>query len=110
MSKQPPLVVHCSPAEAVTNLLRNHNGHWFWAKFKKKDGTIREGTFRKGVAKGVSGTGTNPETYGNVGVFEVVTPRDEKGHYMKPTEQFRAFKPQNLIELHMHNTHYHCTR
>jgi hypothetical protein len=105
-----PLMVHCSPIEASTLLLKQHGGHWFFAKFRKSDGSIRQGTFRKGVSKGVKGTGTSPEQYGNIGVYEVVTPRDEKGHYMKPVEQFRSFKPENLIELHMHKTHYLCYR
>jgi hypothetical protein len=48
------------------------NGRFFSATFIKKDGTIRTGQFRTGVAKHVKGVGLNynPKDYGLRGVYE----------------------------------------
>ncbi len=53
-------------------LINAANGQFFAATFTKKDGSIRTGQFRTGVAKHVSGAGQkyDPKDYGLRGVWE----------------------------------------
>lgn len=60
--------------QAIYKLLDGANtGRIFFVEFKKKDGTIRRMTARKGVSKGVTGKGMNyrPLGKGYVTVFDM---------------------------------------
>ena len=50
-----------------------NSGRIFFIEFKKKDGTLRRMTARRGVSKGVTGNGRNhnPRRYNNVGVYDM---------------------------------------
>jgi len=54
-------------------LLRETNGRIFFAKFVKKDGSLRRMTARVGVSKGVTGDGMkwDPEARGMCVVFDM---------------------------------------
>jgi hypothetical protein len=63
-----------SRVESIYKLLDGANtGRIFFVEFRKKDGTLRRMTARKGVTKGVTGKGMNyrPLGKGYVTVFDM---------------------------------------
>lgn len=104
------LQVTCTTTQAVIDLLNNHKGKFFYVKYYKKDGSLREGVGRKGVFKGVKG---KPKydfaEKGNIGYYETVPIRGEKGRFEGNLEKFRQFKGERLIEVHFSGKELVCT-
>lgn len=78
--------------EAVQEIRRLiGNAQVFGCTFKKKDGSIRTGSFRLGVKKGITGAGKayDPDEYGHLTVWDM-----NRGGY-------RTIVVENIISIHI---------
>jgi hypothetical protein len=83
----------------VTDLLKNHNGHFVTTVHISKKGTPRKINGRFGVHKGVTGAGLNhdPAEHGQNTIAEIVSPRDNKGRFTSPVYQYRTVDFNTLL-------------
>lgn len=103
--------IECSTAQAILDLIKNNKGKFFYIKFEKINGDIREAVARLGVSKGVKGTAKhNHADYGNLAFYEVVSARDYKGRFTRGKEQFRACKAEKIQEIHFRGKELICSR
>ena len=84
-------------------LISQANGRFFGAEFFKKDGTLRKGQFRTGVAKHVKGVGRNydPAEYGLRGVHEQGNKEGNTG-----AEAYRMINLETLTMLRIDGQEY----
>jgi len=102
--RQKKEITYCSTTQAVIDLLKNNKGKMFYLKYKKLDGSIREGQFRLGVTKGIIGKPSyDASLRGNIILFETIPQRDNKGIIRGNDTQRRTCKAENIMELHMRN-------
>lgn len=85
-------------------IISQANGRFFGAAFVKKDGSLRTGQFRTGVAKHVKGVGLNynPKDYGLRGVHEQNNAEGAKG-----AEAYRMLNLETLTMLKVDGEEYH---
>ena len=94
--KRTPQIFKVSKVFAVNDLIHNHQGRFFTAKFIKQDGTLRKLNGRFGVRKGTTGKGMRYNPY-------------ERG-YLNPydvnKDDYRMINVDTLLELSFNGKKY----